>query len=131
MSIENKINGKSLFLSLVKEKKPSKILLKKCLIFLNIIIKINKVARTIINELRTIQMLLSRKYKKLSSKKDSIIISYWSIQTIISIKIDIEISINLSAAIVPNVLPIGILLYSLNTVALTISPDLGTTMFEV
>ena len=82
-------------------------------------------------KLKMSQKLLSINFKKPSSKKDSSIISYWSIQTKKSIRIEIEMSITLSAAIVPKVLPIGILLYSLNTVARMISPDLGIAILDV
>ena len=63
MSIENKIKGKSLFLSLIKENKPSKILIKKYLIFLTLNIKIIKMAETIINVTIITQKLLFIKYK--------------------------------------------------------------------
>ena len=88
-------------------------------------------AVSISTEKKISQKLSSIKFKKLSSKKDSSIISYWSTQTKKSIVIEIDISITLSAAIVPKVFPMGILLYSLRTVALKISPDLGIAILDV
>ena len=119
------------FLRFVNDRNPSTIPLKNIFIFL-ILDTAKIITQNIkIETIKIVFMFWSMLNSNLSSKNDSRITSYWSSQTRISINKDIVISIILSAAIVPKVFPIGILLYSLNIDALTSSPDLGIAILDV